>query len=1386
MQIGIDIGSISIGAIFLQDNQVVNKFHIPHKGDIVGSLKKIVEQIEQPQVKICVTGKDLVIDPAIAHDVIHLDPIVAMTDGACHLYPQVSHILYIGGETYTLVHLKNGRLQNYLSNSSCASGTGAFLEQQAIRLGMDIATFAECAARFEGVPPRVATRCAVFAKSDLIHLQQEGTPVVAIAAGLCESLVDGLMESLLKGNRLAGTTVVAGGVALNRRVVQSLSRHLDNLAVSEFSPVLGAYGAALYARQGCPIDPQILLQSSLGKDARTRPQLVASNPDYPDFAAHIGQRYENTEITVYRQPSAAEAYLGIDIGSTSTKAVVTSRSGEIWLGFYTRTGGKPVDAVKCILRCLDKFSRDTGWEMKLQGVGTTGSGRKLIKNVIGGDVEVNEITAHAKAALFLYPEVDTIIEIGGQDAKFTRIAHGAVTNAVMNYVCAAGTGSFIEEQAKRINVPLEQMSARALQGHAPITSERCTVYMERDINRLIRQGWSAEDIAAAVIYSVRDNYLNKVVAGAAIGDHIIFQGATARNQALVAAFEQYLKKTIKVFPCAHLTGALGVCLLMQEMQIHDSPFQWRQFIDMPVLLGNEFCNLCHNKCRLTVVETPAGREGYGMMCGRDYSEQKYVPVKRSNFNFLQMYSKKKSNRGTVLIPCALAMFEYQVLWETFFHRLGFEVETSKTGQHSFDVGKQIACAEFCAPLLTAQGLIWEAAQQDIDMVFFPIFYKEAQHGVGEPVSAEGTPSFFCYYTSHLPSIIYARLPKEARDKLVFPLVQMDTPQEATVDELMKHLKRFGLEREEVTWAYQKGLQEYMAWKQANIEQGKKIISQIPPDGVGIVVLGRPYNTFDGVMNANVVDKIVRLGHPTVYYDMLEIPETQDDPLLSRIHWNYGKKIYRAARYIAETDNLFPIYLTSFRCSPDAFIMSYFKFLMDHFKKPYLIIQLDEHCSDVGYLTRIEAAIDSFKSWRKEPVVAPSFELAPAEMSVDKTILIPHIDEIASRLVAAAFQSYGYKAMVLEESTATVFQGFRYTLGGECLAIAAITGGIVRTVEKHKLDPEKTVVFLPSSYIACNFPQIPVKVSIALSKSGMPVKVINTSSFTLMQRLLSKLDLVLWDTLIISHVLRQLGCSLRPYELNKGETDTRTTQAVQIMEDAILQKKNKNQAWEQVAALFGDIKINRAQRPRVLITGDLYVKNNDAFNQNVVHRIEELGGEALLSSTIEYFHYGLELVRYEKEQNLTQLATYYVTKKVLESWEQSYMKPVQHLLAKIEEPSWDAMFAALQDLGIDVGVQGETALTISRALCLARAGQINAVVHINPSFCCAGNVSVPFLEKIREDFNISVLNIFYDGTDQPNSSLVPFMHYLGQQADSRSANKKAHIAENRQESDAAKI
>ncbi|MCK4925703.1 MAG: CoA activase, partial [Spirochaetes bacterium] len=340
---------------------------------------------------------------------------------------------------------------------------------------------------------------------------------------------------------------------------------------------------------------------------------------YPDLRSFFLYNADGVEVFLPAEKLHLDSscYMGIDIGSTSTKAVLLDESGEIRGGFYTRTGGEPIQAVQNLLAAIESCTG--GRRAVLRGVATTGSGRKLIGGLFNTEMELDEITAHARAAVFLNPEVDTIIEIGGQDSKFTRIREGDVYYSTMNYVCAAGTGSFIEEQAKRLGVSLDDFSDLAFGAQAPYTSDRCTVYMERDLGMLLAEGWSKQALAAAVLNSVRDNYLAKVVGRNPVGDYVLFQGATARNRALVASFEQLLQKPLHVSPYCHLTGALGAALICREEGFPSSHFLW----DIgDGNLGEEVCRLCTNHCVLTVVENNGLKTGWGMKCGRDYAEGK--------------------------------------------------------------------------------------------------------------------------------------------------------------------------------------------------------------------------------------------------------------------------------------------------------------------------------------------------------------------------------------------------------------------------------------------------------------------------------------------------------------------------------------------------------------------------------------------------------------------------------------------------------------------------------------------------------------------------------------------------------------------------------------------
>ncbi len=336
---------------------------------------------------------------------------------------------------------------------------------------------------------------------------------------------------------------------------------------------------------------------------------------------------DGVEVEVYTDPVQADlsgAFLGLDVGSTSTKSFLITRSLLPVIGCYTKTASRPVQAVQAIFKVMDNWISRNRLEVTIAGCGTTGSGRRISARVIGADLEPDEITAHATAAVNLNPDVDTIIEIGGQDAKFTLLKDGRVTASVMNTVCAAGTGSFIEEQAQKLSCPLPQYSDRAEGIPAPVSSDRCTVFMERDINYFFAEGFEQKEILASVLHSVRDNYLTKVATVGNIGNCILFQGATARNRALVAAFEQKLQKPIHVSQFCHLTGALGVALLAAEQGIDHSGFRGFDLWEKNIPVRQEVCQLCSNYCKITIADVDGQPQAYGFLCGRDYDTQKRV------------------------------------------------------------------------------------------------------------------------------------------------------------------------------------------------------------------------------------------------------------------------------------------------------------------------------------------------------------------------------------------------------------------------------------------------------------------------------------------------------------------------------------------------------------------------------------------------------------------------------------------------------------------------------------------------------------------------------------------------------------------------------------------
>ncbi|HID39325.1 MAG TPA: hypothetical protein EYP36_07405, partial [Calditrichaeota bacterium] len=1172
--LGIDIGSVSVSfALIDEDGEIVKTGYHIHHGNILKALREWFKLTDFVPLKGLAYNQRASV---IFKRGLTVNDQVAAIEGLQRNHPNVRSLFTIGGETFGLLLFdKQGRYQKYIANSACAAGTGSFLDQQAERLGMGSSSeLSKLAASFDGERPKIATRCAVFAKTDLIHSQQQGFSVAAISDGLCEGLAQNIADTLVKGAELQPPVFAIGGVSKNHRVMHHLSEIIGHpIYIPEQSEIVSAVGCALIARNNPAAhlhEPVTGFEDLVTGEQRQKQyffeplNLIYSH--YPDFDDHKHYLAGNVEVDEYHLPKAdveIPVYLGIDVGSTSTKAVLmdTRKEGDdnILLGLYTRTRGQPVKAVQELLEVLDDIQRQRGIRFNFEGVGSTGSGRKFIQKVISADVAVDEITAHAQAAVALNPQTDTIIEIGGQDAKFTVLKDGQVTFSVMNYVCAAGTGSFIEEQAKRLNVPLNEFARRAFGVPSPLTSDRCTVFMERDLNHLMQQGYEKEELLAAALHSVRDNYLSKVAHLNKIGKVVCFQGATAKNKALVAAFEQKLQKPIFVSRYCHLTGALGVCLILKEQNIRQSLFRGIEFHNEILEVQDDVCDLCNNHCKLKVINMGDEQVVWGYLCGRDESDSKPKRINQTGFDLLSsrrrifMPDRQKSGQNEtpeerksffdnlldfdldrsleklkhidfrlsmenlpaihldeslskvrekvelnlmslrrrvfeadaeekavhrpngkirIGIPNTLNLLEFVPFWQAFFEKLGYRVILSRSSDEGLTRGKEISGAEFCMPISNWHGHVLSLSDR-CDYLFLPHILEEERQ--------DEKLSLFCYYTNYASSMVQNIEELNLNGRAIAPLIDLGKPAIFNIRQIYDSLPqplKIRHDPRDIQSAFHQSWEWFLKSKQKLIDIFRE---QAANSGdISVVFVGRPYLALDKVVNKNIPSTFNKMGIKTFFQDMLpplrEEPSPAGREFLDWNHWRFGSQILQAAEYIGRKRNVYAVFLTAFKCAPDSFILTYFKEIMEAYHKPYLILQLDEHGSDVGYETRIEAAVRSFrnhaakKETKKPTTYRSTIERQPGK---EGTILIPNYDALAGRLICAAFEHAGYNPVLIDERPSTVTSSLRIN-DGQCLPISTIVQGAVETVEKYKLKPESTFLFLNTiTNLACNFPQYPV-------------------------------------------------------------------------------------------------------------------------------------------------------------------------------------------------------------------------------------------------------------------------------------------------------------------------
>jgi len=1367
--LGIDAGSTALSIVAIDSGKnIVDTLYTFHHG-------KIHEEIENYCARFCKTdlcGIGFTSPVAAITGGHEVNSIVAYVTAIKHAMPQIRTCVIVGGEKFGVIEFDdNGNYSQYRGNTSCAAGTGGFLDQQARRLQLagshelSVMALKNC-----GDIPKIASRCAVFAKTDIIHVQQEGYAITEICDGLCYGVARNIADTVFASHTPVQPVAIVGGVSLNSAVV----KHLESIVgvrfhVPELSHIYGAFGAALYvANNTIKKTVEFTINTKLRNRLYHFPPLAITMSNYPTFngiESFVHTSLHDVEVDIYQPMNGViETFIGIDIGSTSTKMALIDKQGTMRAGFYTRTAGKPLEAVQSIFEACDVYAEKHGISISVKGAATTGSGRKFIGTLIGADCILDEITAHAKAACTLQPDVDTIIEIGGQDSKFTMIKNGNVIFSQMNNVCAAGTGSFIEEQAYKLGCNLAAYATRALGKQSPLSSDRCTVFMERDINYCMSQGYDTDELLAAVLHSVVENYLSKVSGEAKIGNVICFQGATAKNKALVAAFEQKLQKPLHVSQYCHLTGALGCALEVMESQIAQTSFRGIGLYKKSIPVKSEICNLCTNHCKLKVADVDGEVVAYGFLCGRDYHYKKYVSKTKGIFDFSREHNKiftLPSNEDTaqVGIPYALHLVDEMDLWIDFFKRLNVTVITSSGCDDPVTIGKRIAQAEFCAPIAAFHGHVTYLADR-CNYIFTP-FYLERD-------APSHSRRQYCYYTQFAPSL--TSLIPSVSNKVVMPILNYEIQPLFSRRTLYKACKQMGINANyiEIMMAFEQAQNTHKENQKKLMISGKHAVET--RKDIAVVLLGRPYNVIPDSMNKNIPSLFVNLGIPVLYQDMIQYNDDDSkaiDELLKAFHWHYAAKILQIAHGIAKSDGLYPVLLTSFKCAPDSFVMEYFKRILDDVGKPYLILQLDEHDSTVGYETRIEAAVRSFKNhYTKKLVKTTGIPVVPSvtrETLKGKTVLLPNWDTMASRLLKANLIREGIDAHILFEDETTIARGTR-TNTGQCLPLTIIAFECIDYIQKNKLDTANTILWMMDSEISCNIRMYPYYIKSIFDSYGKgmdKVKVfVGDISF---KEVSIKAALYTYFAFMFSGLLRRVGCRYRPYEVIQGATNYAIEQTMQDFEKAFMDKVEWTDALSDMVARFDAIKIKKMSKPKVALFGDLYVRDNDVMNQNLIQFIEKHGGEVI---TTPYNYYAKMIAnpyfkKWFREGKYGEIVTGKTLLTTVELIEQKYYSYFQKLLNE-PEPVYAVNFEkVLQQFGVTMYHTGESFDNLIKIFALLHHyPDISLFVQTSPAFCCPALVTEAMAKRIYEVTGVPIVSITYDGTESfKNDVVVPYLTLL---------------------------
>ncbi|MBI5640907.1 MAG: CoA protein activase [Nitrospirae bacterium] len=1409
--IGLDAGSVSVKIVLLDETGGVRyRLYQRHKGQpltvALELLRSVVADgsifhlLPHPHIteggadgggefSLSVTGSA----GRLIADILRIEPVnevVAFTYATRRLYPEIRTIIELGGEDSKLIFTgeEGNSAKDFSMNSVCAAGTGSFLDQQAERLRLSIEEFGELSLRSKN-PPRIAGRCSVFAKSDMIHLQQIATPVEDIVAGLCFAVARNFKGSIARGREMARPVSFQGGVAANSGMIRAFKEvlGLEELFVPAEYALMGAIGAALKdinSGRAQHVDPA-KLEAFIHSDRPLEKGHIPLLGSGDLFLERHSVKRQKTEIDAISQQSRSsahpssqktEGYLGVDIGSISTNLVVLDEDCRLITKRYLMTAGRPIEAVK---QGLEEIALELGDSIEIIGVGTTGSGRYMIADYIGADIVKNEITAQATAAAFIDKDVDTIFEIGGQDSKYISLKNGVIIDFEMNKACAAGTGSFLEEQAEKLAISIKgEFEKLAFGSENPCRlGERCTVFMENSLMANLQRGSDREDLLAGLAYSIVQNYINRVVVKRRIGDKIFFQGGVAFNKSVVAAFEKYLGKQITVPPDHDVTGAIGMALIARRHMAERGPnaetgFKGFGLAKRSYEISSFECKGCPNICEINRVkiEGEKGHLFYGGRCEKydvrknktdngipdlfalrddllwkDHLKYRDSCTLKNNADQPRVRPAKTPRIG---IPYIFYFQDFLPFWSTLLWELGFDVEVSpKTDRTIVDLGQESVLAETCFPVKTAHGHIRHLIEKGVDAVFAPSFVD-----LNRPED-RFEKGFACPYTQTIP---YSARIAFRGSLLLSPVIDLKRGNEYLVAELKRAFRPFGIKTSGIRIAIQKAELAQNAFIREIREKGTSVLAGLKERA--LVIAGRAYNSFDRGMNLGIPQKLADLGVLSIPMDFLPLADADIHEDWPNMYWRAGQKILSAAKIIRSNPLLYAVYIGSFSCGPDSFIMKFFEEEMAG--KPYLHLEIDAHTADAGAVTRCEAFLDSIENSRglipgtsrdkKGFHLHQAATLKTGQSS--RKVFIPLMSDHAFAL-AAAFEHCGIEAEVLPESSKEAVDiGKKYVSGKECYPCAVTTGDMVRKIMEPGVVPSRTAFFMPSGSGPCRFGQYNVFHRLVLKELGLEdVPVLSPNQDEHFYRQLGDIgrDFTMrsWKGIIAIELMKKCLHETRPYEIEKGNSDA-------VYHDylpricASIKSRNGNLGGllKKARSDFEHIRKQEGRRPLIGIVGEIFVRSNTFSNEDLIKKIEALGGEAYLAPVEEWIYYinhmGIQRVLIKRDWSgmIKLLIKRFFQKRV----EHGLGSPFEGFLRTLHEADTKELIEKAGPY-LHPSFEGEAILSIGKSIDLINRGA-SGLINAMPFGCMPGTIVSGLMRGLSTDFGIACLSIPYDGTE----------------------------------------